>query len=160
MRTDRYDFEDSEGAGEDRAAGNPGLHRIGLRQHNHMINTIEAEIVPRMLLLLRQTGAVEAGPDLVPDPIDEGDVDELARLLLGHGVEVAGAFVEVVRQRGVPDGLICLRLLAPAVQRLAERWERQDLGYPELAVGLSGLQTLLLEVSRVSHDDPRRSRGD
>lgn len=127
-------------------------------QRNELISVIEAEIVPRLLLL--GGSATLLGAKVTPPGIEPGDVDDFARLLARHGDEVALAlaFVEVVRQRGVPYDDICLNLIAPTAHRLAQQWEQDALDCTELALGLACLHAVVLALGRVgSHD--RHSPG-
>jgi hypothetical protein len=84
---------------------------------------------------------------------DAWDVEEFARLLVAHGPDIAWAFVEAVRQRGVPYERICVRLIAPAARRLAEQWAHRDFGKSELTLGLDGLRTVLLEIGNAAKID-------
>jgi methanogenic corrinoid protein MtbC1 len=112
-----------------------------------LIRTIEAEIVPRMVLTRRVSVApspARAEMDKIPD---FGDVKELVRLLLVHDIGVASAFVESVRQRGVTLDGICLNLLAPAAQELGLLWEEDECDFMQVTVGLCRLHQLLRELS-------------
>jgi MerR family transcriptional regulator, light-induced transcriptional regulator len=108
-----------------------------------LVSTLEGEIVPRLLMLCRADSASIAGATGPADATDPGDVEELARLLLAHGPEMAYEFAEVLRHRGVTHDRIFLDLLAQAAFQLAERWESQDLDYPELMQGLGALQKVV-----------------
>jgi hypothetical protein len=112
-----------------------------------LARTIEAEIVPRLLMsFARSNRPADAGVGRdLPEP---GDLDELARLLLAHETEVASAFVQIVRQRGTPAGRICLDLLAPVAKRLGTLWESGLCDFKELTRGLERLQAILHDVSK------------
>ncbi len=113
-----------------------------------LVRTIEAEIVPRLVLTRRMSGsqpsAARAEMAKIPD---FGDVKELVRLLLVHDVGVASAFVESVRQRGVSLDGICLNLLAPAAQELGLLWEEDECDFMQVTVGLCRLHQVLRELS-------------
>ena len=123
-----------------------------------MISTLEGEMVPRLLMLCRTASAEQVGASSHGKTTDRWDVEEFTRLLVLHGPEMAWAFVEAIRQRGVPHERICLDLLAPAAHRLAEQWEHRDFGNPELRLGLDGLLMVLAQIGRVANTNGRTPR--
>jgi len=110
-------------------------------------------MVPRLLMLSRAPGALQDAAESPGKKANPWDVEELARLLVAHGPEIAWAFVEAVRLRGVSYEHICLELLAPAARRLAEQWEHRDFGKSELVLGLDGLCTVLVEIGNAAKND-------
>jgi len=118
---------------------------VGSRRAS-LISTLEGEIVPRLLMLHRSTGTAESDAGAASNTTGPDDVEDLARVLLARYPAAAHEFVEAVRQRGVSNDRICLGLLIPAVQRLAERWERRELSYQQLTLGLNALRAMVLEV--------------
>lgn len=122
-----------------------------------LISTLEGEVVPRLLMLCRTANAQQASAGS-RKTTDRWDVEELARLLVAHGPETAWAFVEAVRQRGVPHERICLDLLVPVAHRLAEQWERRDFGHPELTLGLEGLLMVVVEIGKAAKKTGQFSR--
>ena len=163
MQTDDSAAPDRAGHYTDQSAPNaaadPSPPRLGHSRRAALISTIEGEMVPRLLMLRRAATTEQDGAGFPAKTTDASDVEELARLLVAHGPEIAWAFVEAVRRRGVPHERICLELLAPAGHRLAEQWAHRDFGKSELALGLNGLRTVLLEIGiaakkdrHVSHD--------
>jgi hypothetical protein len=118
-----------------------------------LISTIEGEMVPRLLMLCRTASAERDRASNRGCETDASDVEELARLLVAHGPDIAWAFVEAVRQRGMSYERICVQILAPAARRLAEQWEHRDLGKSELALGLVGLRTVLFEIGNAAKHD-------
>jgi hypothetical protein len=111
-----------------------------------LISTLEGEIVPRLLMLSRSAGRAMTSAGAASTATGPDDVEELARVLLAHCPDSAQEFVEAVRQRGVPYDRICLGLLIPAAQHLAERWERRELSYQQLSLGLNTLRTVVVDV--------------
>ena len=157
MPINRFNPEDSD-CSMDGAAAHPRLSQGERSQRSTLISLIEAEIVPRLLVMGEPTGPGRTTASR--GAIESNDVDEFARLLPEHGLDVAFAFVELVRQRGVPYDDICLRLLAPTAHRLAQQWEQQDLDYPELALGLNCLREVLVEIGRIGKLERHASAGD
>ena len=158
MPINRSNPEDSDGAANGADAG-PRPRRGGPSQRATLISTIEAEIVPRLLLMRGSTDPARSITVRI-GAIESSDVDEFVRLLPEHGLDVAFAFVELVRQRGVAYDDICLRLLAPAAHRLAQQWEQQELEYPDLELGLNCLREVLAEIGRMGKLERRASGGD
>ena len=111
-----------------------------------LVSTIEAEIVPR-LMLARRKGA-DARPATGVDVLDPAELNELTRLLTHHDVGVAKAYVERIRARGVPLESLCLGLLAPAARRLGEMWEDDTCDFATVTVGLCHLHEVLRQLAR------------
>jgi hypothetical protein len=171
MRTDDFVTEERAGDCDDRtvseATADPARRPREQSRRAALIRTIEGEMVPRLLMLCREAGAERvragaaaqtspwtAGPWTTgPGDIEAWDVEELARLLVAHGPEMAREFVETVRQRGVPYESICVELLAPTARRLAEQWEQWDLGYSDLALSLGNLTAVVLEIGAAGKVD-------
>lgn len=110
-----------------------------------LVRTVEAEIVPRLLLSRRS--AAQETPLRNVDDLDAGDAAELARLLLVYEVDVPYAYVESIRHRGVSVQHICLHLLAPAARRLGLLWDRDECDFMQVTLGLGRLQQLLHRLS-------------
>jgi hypothetical protein len=125
-----------------------------------LVRTIEAEIIPRLLIGSRSAGGPRASAASVCSAPDECDVDELARILVTHGKGMAGEFVNVIHHRGAPYDRICLELLAPTAQRLVAGWEQQQISYPQLGQGLEALRALVHEVSSAARHQRRDSPGE
>lgn len=115
-------------------------------RRGELIGTLEGEIVPRLLMLYRSAGPAKTCVGAASTATGPDDVEELARVLLAYRPDTAYEFVEAVRQRGVPYDRICVGLLIPTAQRLAERWERRELSYRQLTLGLNALHAVVLEV--------------
>jgi hypothetical protein len=162
MQTDDSALQDRADLCTDRSAtestGNASLPSSSDSRRAALISAIEGEVVPRLLMLCRSAGAERDSAGSRGMTTDRWDVEELARLLVAHGPDTAWAFVESVRQRGVPHERICLELLAPTAHRLAEQWEHRDFGNPELAHGLDGLLTVLLRIGHAARKDAHVSR--
>lgn len=112
-----------------------------------LIKTIEAEIVPRLVLTRRVP--IDLRPASVqPSEIPENfDVKELVRLLLSHDVSVAAAYVETVLERGTNLEAICLNLLAPAARELGLLWEEDECDFMQVTVGLCRLHQILRNIA-------------
>lgn len=112
-----------------------------------LVRTIEAEIIPR-LMLAHRTGPLLAKPaDATPIAVGPDDVIELARIVLDHETSVAGRFVDALREQGVLLDAIYLDLLAPTARRLGEMWDADQCDFTQVTVGLWRLQQVMYDLS-------------
>lgn len=125
--------------------GRPGQLLAGL------IDTVEAEIVPRLILAHRSPpeplavpASLSAGPDRAPC-VD--DVLELSSLLLKDRFRVASNFVRSIESRGVPLESLYLDLLAPAARHLGDLWTNDICHFGDVTIGLCRLQQVLRDFS-------------
>jgi len=145
--------------------GQPGQLLAGL------IDTVEAEIVPRLILARRSAPEpveVPAGVSADDSTAEgwlrqPGDVLELADLLVNDRFRIASSFVESVQSRGIPLETLYLDLLAPAARHLGELWTNDMLHFADVTVGLCRLQQVLHHFSPAflneasTRDDGRRA---
>ena len=111
-----------------------------------LVRTIEAEIIPRLMLAHQTRPAHQTGeqPRCAPAP---ADVAELALIILDHEASVAERFVEALRAQGASLDSIYLDLLAPAARRLGEMWEADQCDFTQVTVGLWRLQQVMYDLS-------------
>jgi MerR family transcriptional regulator, light-induced transcriptional regulator len=122
------------------------LRNKALASREQLIGTIEAEIVPRLLMMLsasHRAAAVQQPARQIPE---FADVTELARLLLAHDAPVALAFAQTVRDRGAPFDCLCRELFAPAARQLSELWESEQCDFRTFEFALSRLYAVLQEL--------------
>ena len=112
-----------------------------------LVRTIEGEIVPRLVLARRVSGAFETVKEHACRSPDSADIKEFVRLLLAHDAGVASAYVEAVLQRGATHEIICLQLLAPAARELGLLWEQDECDFMQVTVGLCRLHQVLRDLS-------------
>jgi methanogenic corrinoid protein MtbC1 len=142
----------SSDAGEHRADEGSGLKSWAVtacdgpeQRLAQLAQTIETEIIPRLMLARR---AAPAAPAARADSATLGtdEVAELARLVLAHDAVVAAAYVEAMRTQGATLESLYLELLAPAARRLGELWEADLCDFSEVTLGLGRLQQVLREL--------------
>lgn len=164
METEKSDPDDSAGIGKDDAVSERTAHQRPPRSDGArraaLVGILEGEIVPRLLMLCRSAGPAKARVGAASTATGPDDVEELARVLLAHCPESAHEFVAAVRQRGVPCDRICLGLLIPAAHSLAQRWERRELSFQELMLGLNVLQAVVLGIGGAAESNRSISRRD
>jgi len=110
-----------------------------------LVRAVEGEIVPR-LLLARRSATPQPTADSGSE-IQDGEADQLARLLLAKEIEALAEFVDAIRHRGVGERDLYLRLLAPAARRLGDMWDRDQCDFLQVALGLGRLHQLLQRIS-------------
>ena len=111
-----------------------------------LVRTIEAEIIPRLMLAHQTRPANQTGEPSHCTPAP-ADVAELALIILDHEASVAERFVEALRARGTSLDSIYLDLLAPAARRLGEMWEADQCDFTQVTVGLWRLQQVMYDLS-------------
>ena len=118
-----------------------------------LVRTIEAEIIPRLMLAHRSAAAaIDASSVMCIAPTAE-DVAELARIVLDQEAAVAGRYIEAFRAEGVPLDTLYLDLLAPAARYLGEMWEADLCDFTQVTVGLWRLQQVMYDLSPAFQDD-------
>lgn len=123
--------------------GGRSLPKAEQRLDRHLEHVIEGEIVPRLMLLHRQSPH-KAKNGQKPAPIDlSTHVEEFAGLVVRHETEVVATYVRVLLEKGVDLESILLQLLAPAARRLGELWEADSIDFVDVTIGTSRLQQIL-----------------
>jgi len=141
---------EAEAESPDRDAGScaGGYQRFDrpLPRKTQLLQTIEGEIIPRLMLVHRVAEARL-------EPVSPGllrpcaaDVQQLADLVLGSDTGRALRFVESLMQRGVPLEAVYLELLAPTARRLGTMWEEDESDFMQVTIGLWRLQEVLHEL--------------
>ena len=109
--------------------------------------TIEDEVIPR-LLLSQRAHIHEIHTDVTPvSHAGEGCIDEFVQLLLTDELEVAYAYIDSVRVRGVSLSAVYLELLAPAARMLGELWEEDRVSFADVTVALCRLHDVMRNLS-------------
>lgn len=126
-----------------------------------LAQTIEAEIIPRLLLAHRVSGVdrpTAPTTDLGPS---RDDVVAFTQLALGADPTAALAFIDALLARGVSRDRVLLDLLAPSARLLGDYWKADTKDFVEVTIGLGTLQRLLHDLSMATSAtavsiDPRR----
>ena len=127
-----------------RWSGDPDASQIRMpsierRRIGGLAAAIEDEVIPR-LLLSQRSHLGEVHTDVKPtSAAGEGCIDEFVQLLLTDELEVAYAYIDSVRVRGVTLSGIYLELLAPAARVLGTMWEEDRVSFADVTVALCRL---------------------
>jgi methanogenic corrinoid protein MtbC1 len=109
-------------------------------QLEQLAMTIEAEIVPRLLMAhASRTGRQPSRPTPT-------DVAEFTRLILQHDADVGLTYSRVLLGRGCSPESILLELLAPAARTLGELWDADAASFTEVTVAMGRLQQVLQNI--------------
>lgn len=119
------------------------LPRIARRPAAGLAATIEDEVIPR-LLLSQRAHINEIHADVTPvSRAGDGCIDEFVQLLLTDELEVAYAYIDSVRARGVSLSAVYLELLAPAARNLGTQWEEDRVSFADVTVALCRLHDVM-----------------
>jgi methanogenic corrinoid protein MtbC1 len=114
-------------------------HYRGLRdaaaRRERIAQVVAVEIVPRLAAL---HAAV-----LPSDHPTTANIAELAQLVLSSDAREAAAYVTSLRDSGLSVDLLFEELLEPAARLLGELWNRDDLDFIDVTLGVARLQALL-----------------
>jgi len=112
-----------------------------------LARTIEAEIIPRLMLAHRTgvTDRTQTDQDRkVPGPLE---VAELVSLVLGVDADRPREYVQKLRKDGASLEVLYLDLLAPAARRLGVLWEEDLCDFTQVTLGLWRLQQVVYDFS-------------
>lgn len=142
----RQSGDQADGAVAEReAAQSPDRGAIRSRA-SRLIQTIEGEVIPRLMLQHRglaaapvaARGASRTGP---------AQVSELVRVILAGHADAPSAYVSRLLDSGVSIESIYLDLLAPAARHFGLLWEDDRTDFVQVTLGLRRLQELAHELS-------------
>lgn len=109
-----------------------------------LARTIEAEIIPRLMLAHRMSGAVRPEPPApAPIVITEQDVAAFAELIVRAPLNMARAHLDGLREQGMSAEAIIISILSATARHLGVLWEQDRCTFVDVTVGLSRLQQLL-----------------
>jgi MerR family transcriptional regulator, light-induced transcriptional regulator len=109
-----------------------------------LARTIEAEVIPRLMLANEHASADMAPRNAAPT---SEDVAEFVRLVLSHDPSVGAAFIETIRARGVTLDAVFLQLFAPSARYLGELWKSDIYDFTEVTIALLTLHTYVRQLS-------------
>ncbi len=124
-----------------------------------LADTIEHEIIPRLLMAHRVPPALAALGGGGMSAVSEEDVIALEQLLLHGDDSLALAFIDGIRERGITLEAIYLDLLSPAARMLGDGWDTDRLDFTQVTLGLARLHRLLHDLRLAMfpmghHDSP------
>jgi methanogenic corrinoid protein MtbC1 len=129
------------------------------RRHDLLKRTVEAEVIPRLLMSRRPLKT------LTPQRADEAhppsavQVSDLVDLLLACEQPASASFVEAMRDVGTSPESLYLDLLTPAARQLGTMWEEDLCDFTDVTLGLIRLQSIMrmLAPAFIGEVDLRRT---
>jgi MerR family transcriptional regulator, light-induced transcriptional regulator len=132
-----------------------------VRTQVSLAQTIEGEVIPRLMLALKSAvGPVAMLPLFVPN---QEHITELARLSFGQADTDSMKFVEQLHSRGMSLETIYLDLLAPAARHLNYLWVEDLCDFSDVTIGLGRLHRIVRKYSpafRMTSTDLHDHRHD
>lgn len=116
---------------------------------DQLTRLVEAEIIPRLMLLHRveTPGAARPAPAFLPT---DAHVLRLSELAVYGDADAAPAYVHSLVAQGATPEQVFLDLLAASARYMGQRWEEDRYSFSEVTIGLWRLQ-------RVLHDHAQRA---
>ena len=122
--------------------------RCGNRRSTTMQNTMEQEIIPRLVLSCRSSGAARSGPDAATgNGADADGVEAFAGCLIAEDTTAASRYLSRLRRQGAALEDIYLDLFAPAAHYLGYLWEQDLCDIVDVTLGVGRLQQMVRELS-------------
>ncbi len=126
-----------------------GRDDVALRQMK-LAQIVSRDIVPRLLHLHSITQSHDIIADVRPT---EGEIDELAHIVLGDDLGASAAYVATLRDRGLAMDTLFVELLEPTARHLGEMWDNDECDFIDVTLGVARLQKLLA-IFNCTHDVP------
>jgi methanogenic corrinoid protein MtbC1 len=160
--TQQWGSDESLAAARPRAhpglpVGKPMTQHRDDRRHDLLKRTVEAAVIPRLLLACRPAPAPVALNTPLPLPSDD-DVTALIDLLLTENQPASTGFVDALRDVGISAESLYTDLLTPAARRLGVMWEEDVCDFADVTIAVGRLQRILrtLAPAFVGQIDPPR----
>jgi len=126
-------------------AGLPASAHGGL---SWLLNTLEKEVLPRLLLAHAHN---DVGPDRRPSVSDSdvpnSVVDQLVQMALTNDTSDMLAYVQAIHAQGVALETVYLHVLTPVARKLGEMWEKDECSFTDVTVGLWRIKQVMHELS-------------
>ena len=120
---------------------------VSKRRQALLAQTIETEIIPRLMLAHRQSPEEIKSRRKKRRSFETTEIIVFSRLVVVHDVAVASAFVDAVTKQGATLEQIFTQLFTPAARYLGEQWTEDRCTFSEVTIGLARIQQLVHEFS-------------
>lgn len=130
---------------QQRERGLPGVQAEGkadVDPPKDLIETIEREIIPRLVLAHRGE-AVETPCEGARGAPTEAEIIDFARVVVAQDLDAALARVDGFAQAGLGLESIYMELIAPTARMLGENWQTDLYTFSDVTAGLGTLQKLV-----------------
>ena len=112
-----------------------------------LARSVEAEIIPRLVLALRATKRACDSPPRASMASCRSEVADFAQVVLAGDVAEACCSIEAMRSRGQTLEQIYLNLLEPTARRLGDLWNADVCDFLAVTVGVLRLQQIVHEFA-------------
>lgn len=134
----------------------------GLGQHDNLARTIEAEIIPRLMLAHRDRSRVPSDRAGRNQAFSGKDVEDFVGLLLAGAGDGADEAARSYVADGVSVEALILGLFGPAANRLGDMWTEDACDFVTVTLALGRLQQLVHElqdgsVGRAAKPEPSKN---
>jgi len=115
-----------------------------------LARTIEAEIIPRLMLLHREApirgkphASLRPKSQAIPNVESPVIAERFLRIILDERVDAAVDYVDDLLIADVPFEDVALGLLAPTARKLGRLWEEDVVSFVEVTIAMTRLQKLI-----------------
>jgi MerR family transcriptional regulator, light-induced transcriptional regulator len=129
------------------AAQTPFNGKMWKRREALLATTIEAEIIPRLMLAHQQAPEQAKSRRRKRKGFVASEILEFARLVVVHDAAVASAYVDAVMRQGVTLEEIFINLFTPAAKHLGALWSEDKCTFSDVTIGLARIQQLVHGLS-------------
>ncbi len=130
----------------DTQPGDLGDEGASRERVSRIVQTIEADIIPRLVRAHRPPAAQPAVP--APVVIDGAVIARFVSEVLADGDAAWSQTVAELRERGASIDTIYLDLLAPTARQLGSLWEDDEVLFSDVTVAVGRLQRVMRSLSR------------
>jgi len=123
---------------------------------------ILADVISKTIIptLLSQNNGILSPSDFGSHPSDD-DIKKLSAFILGPDNADALDYIYSLRDRGISLDSLYLELLEPTARHLGELWDKDEINFFDVTVGISRLQRIVHHFSDLDriepYDDKRRA---
>ncbi len=148
--------EDHDGAGaETKGPNGVNGHANGLNggtghDASRVLQTLESEIIPRLILSCRngKSDPQPQAPVVTPEnDFESVQVTDFANLLIAEDSGAVSAYLADLRANGASLEWLYMELMGPAARRLGYLWEEDYCSIIDVTLGVGRLQQVLRELS-------------
>ncbi len=125
-----------------------------------LAQTIEAEIIPRLMLLHGARPGLERALEEKRASHDMEEAVDFCDLMLRESVRAGLMFVDGLLDQGYALEVLYLDLFAPAARRLGAMWEADLCNFADVTIGLGRLQQVMHSYSDAFRGDLDGYRSD
>ncbi|MEO0879761.1 MAG: cobalamin B12-binding domain-containing protein [Pseudomonadota bacterium] len=124
-----------------------------------LFNTIEGEIVPRLMLAHRQTAHGAANREAIAATVTPDDQNQFLSHVLSENSVSARQFASEMLRRGVPRDALLLDLISGTARRLGEMWEDDVCNFTDVTLGLCRLHEIVRDNTNDIAFTPHKGGG-